>query len=205
MTQRPAHLHDDRLFDHYVADRSGEALDPRAAEHLGDCESCAARFQDLAAFLDGVRADGDADVDALFPPDRLREQQRQIARRIAHVGRPARVLAFPGRVVRRTLSAPVSRAPRWVAAAAAAGLVAGVALGAMYGGTRRAHVEQSFAARLSPSAAPRTVKVTPSDSADDALLSDLELALDRPHPRELRALDALTPHVREISDNPGAR
>lgn len=203
MTQRPAHLHDDRLFDHYLADRSGEALDPRAAEHLSDCESCAVRFRDMAAFLDGVRADGDADVDAVFTPERLREQQRQIARRIAQVGRPARVLAFPGRVVRRTLNAPVSRAPRWVAAAAAAGLLAGVALGAMYGGTRRVHVDRSFASRLGSTTAPRAI--TPANSADDAFLSDLELALDRPHPRELRALDALTPHVREVNDIPRTR
>ncbi len=37
-------------------------------------------------------------------------------------------------------------------------------------------------------------------AADEAFLSDLELALDRPRTPELRAYDALTPHVREISD-----
>ena len=31
-------------------------------------------------------------------------------------------------------------------------------------------------------------------------LSDLEIALERPHTRELLAFDALTPHVREIRD-----
>jgi hypothetical protein len=35
-------------------------------------------------------------------------------------------------------------------------------------------------------------------AADDAFLSDLEVALERPHTRELQAFDALTPHVREI-------
>ena len=35
---------------------------------------------------------------------------------------------------------------------------------------------------------------------DEAFLSDLEIALERPHTRELQAFDALTPHVREISD-----
>ena len=38
-------------------------------------------------------------------------------------------------------------------------------------------------------------------AADDAFLSELELALERPHTRELLAFDALTPHVREIRDN----
>jgi hypothetical protein len=37
-------------------------------------------------------------------------------------------------------------------------------------------------------------------AADDAFLSELELALERPHTRELLAFDALTPHVREIRD-----
>jgi len=37
-------------------------------------------------------------------------------------------------------------------------------------------------------------------AADEAFLSDLEVALERPHTRELQAFDALTPHVREISD-----
>jgi hypothetical protein len=39
----------------------------------------------------------------------------------------------------------------------------------------------------------------PADfAADEAFLSDLEIALDRPRTRELRAFDELTPHVREI-------
>jgi hypothetical protein len=37
-------------------------------------------------------------------------------------------------------------------------------------------------------------------AADDAFLSELELALERPHTRELVAFDALTPHVREVRD-----
>jgi hypothetical protein len=39
----------------------------------------------------------------------------------------------------------------------------------------------------------------PADvAADDAFLSDLELALERPRTRELVAFDAFTPHVREV-------
>ena len=42
----------------------------------------------------------------------------------------------------------------------------------------------------------------PADTAsDDAFLSELELALDRPHTRELQAFDTFTPHVREIKDS----
>ncbi len=53
---------------------------------------------------------------------------------MAFVGRPARSLRFPGRRLRRTLTGSASgpTPPRWAAAAAAAGLVIGIALGASY-------------------------------------------------------------------------
>ena len=37
------------------------------------------------------------------------------------------------------------------------------------------------------------------DPSDDAFLSDLDVALERPRTRELLPFDALTPHVREVS------
>jgi hypothetical protein len=40
----------------------------------------------------------------------------------------------------------------------------------------------------------------PDPAADEAFLSDLELALERPRTRELQPFDALTPHVRDIAD-----
>jgi hypothetical protein len=36
--------------------------------------------------------------------------------------------------------------------------------------------------------------------SDEAFLSDLEVALDRPQTSELRAFDELTPHFKEIKD-----
>lgn len=195
------HLPEEHLFDHYLAERGSEPPDPRVAEHLVDCRSCAVRYTDLASFMDGLQAEGIADADAIFTPDRLRAQQLQIARRLEHVGRPARVLSFPGRVVRGTMTASSGRrTPRWVAAAAAAGLFVGVAVGASYNFGARPLVTESArqaSSRLTPVA---TRGNTPAEvAADDAFLSDLELALERPHTRELQAFDALTPHVREIS------
>ena len=35
---------------------------------------------------------------------------------------------------------------------------------------------------------------------DDAFLIELELALARPHTRELQPFDAMTPHVRDINN-----
>ena len=204
MIIRAHHLAEERLFDSYLAERSGQPIDPPVAEHLADCGVCGARYAELAGFMDGLRRDGEAEADVIFTPERLRVQQQQIARRIALVGRPARVLSFPGRLVRRTIDASTSRtAPRWAAAAAAAGLFIGVAVGATYQWrsqlpTRQGFVTDTARARLSPVA---TRGSGPADLAsDDAFLSDLEIALERPHTRELQAFEALTPHVREISD-----
>ncbi|HEY6213918.1 MAG TPA: hypothetical protein VIW45_16605, partial [Vicinamibacterales bacterium] len=100
---RAQHLHDDRLFDCYVAERGGETPDPRAAEHLTDCRECSGRYAELSRFMETLRADGEAESDAVFTADRLRAQQAAIARRIELVGRPARVISFPGAAAARTL------------------------------------------------------------------------------------------------------
>jgi anti-sigma factor RsiW len=199
---RAHHLQEERLFDSYLAERSGAPVDPPIAEHLGDCDACSARYAELAAFMDALHEDGEAEADAVFTPERLRAQQQQIARRIEHVGRPARVLSFPTRIVRRTLDASTRRAaPRWIAAAAAAGLFIGVALGASYqwrgGAPRDLVARNSSSARLAPVARGSSQAEI---AADVAFLSDLEAAIERPHTRELQAFDALTPHFREIKD-----
>ena len=207
MIHRAHHLQEERLFDSYLAERGGLPIDPPVAEHLADCAACGTRYAELTAFMDALRRDGDAEADAIFTPERLRLQQLRIVRRIALVGRPARVLSFPGRIVRRTIDASTSRrAPRWVAAAAAAGLFVGVAVGASLQWRAQLQSRQSFLADAARARAQRMIPVTargtgPADGAsDDAFLSDLEIALERPHTRELQAFDALTPHVREIRD-----
>jgi anti-sigma factor RsiW len=199
-----AHLLEERLFDCYLAERSGEALAPPLADHLADCPACAERYADLASFMDALGAEAVAEADAVFTPDRLRAQQQQIVRRLELAAHPARVITFPRPFARRTMTPSHSHAaPRWTAAAAAAGLFVGVAVGASYNfgahvrSTSQAVARQSSApAALGPvatrGAAPATV------AADDAFLSDLEIALERPHTRELLAFDALTPHVREV-------
>jgi hypothetical protein len=198
---RAHHVHDDRLLDAYMAEREGDVIDPPVADHLADCAACSARYLELASLLDNVRREGEAEADAIFTPERLRAQQQQIARRVEQVGRPARVISFPSRIVRRTIGASTSRpAPRWVAAAAAAGLFVGVAVGASYqwGGRRvpGAAFTREANARISPAAA----RASSAADNDADFLSDLELALERPHTRELQAFDELTPHVREIRD-----
>jgi hypothetical protein len=205
--RRGHHLQDRRLFECYLTERAGDPIDPPAAEHLVDCPSCSGRYAELVGFMDTVRDEGEAEADRVFTAERLRTQHQQIARRLEHVGRAARVISFPGQLVRRTMTASAHRtAPRWIAAAAAAGLFIGVALGASYEwnpliqSARQSIVRgtDSRPARLTPIA---TRGSSQADvAADDAFLSVLEVALERPHTRELLAFDAFTPHVREIRD-----
>jgi hypothetical protein len=220
MNVRTPHLQDDTFFDCYYAARRGEALDPPSAEHLADCHVCAGRYAELGAFLNSLSEEADAEVSALFPPERLHAQQADIAKRLELVGRAARVISFPGRAASVTSSAPqptarsVTRvASRWVAAAAAAGLFVGVAAGTVFNfgprltvarESRRAGVtttgRQGIAAassRLSPAAGEAVKAVV---DLDDMFMSDLESVLDRPHTSELVAFDALTPHLRDVRD-----
>jgi anti-sigma factor RsiW len=207
---RPHHLNDERLLDRYLAVRSGEVPDPPAAEHLADCRECTAHYDELAGFMDSVRADADAETDAVFPTERLRLQQQQIGRRLEAVGRPPRVITFPARLAGSKLSAGRSGGiTRWKYGAAAASLILVGGIGAMGVGAiydsmwRPAQRARVFAtprpARLAPVATDGN-QPAPDPAADDAFLSDLELALERPRTRELQAFDALTPHVRAVSD-----
>jgi hypothetical protein len=224
MSVRAPHLQDDALLEYFYSTRRGEAVDPPSAEHLADCAPCSSRYAELGSFLSGLSEEADAEVSALFPPERLRAQQSDIARRLELVGRAARVITFPGRATTSSASStgtgPVVRsrvtrmASRWIAVAAAAGLFVGVAAGTAFkfgprvdlaregrrsGTTAPSRQVTSSQSRLSPTAPDKAVKAVVADM-DDMFMSDLEAVLDRPHTNELVAFDALTPHVREIRD-----
>jgi hypothetical protein len=209
------HLREERLFDSYLTERAGERLDPPTADHLADCEACAARYKDLATFMNTLQAEGTAEADAVFTQDRLRTQHQRIVERLAHLAHPARIIRFPGRrsvdgsgsrgpwieFVRRSVTASTPHgSSRWVAAAAAAGLFIGVAVGASYNYGGRSRSSQAFAPQVSsPLLAPIAAGIpSKTEAADDAFLSDLEIALERPHTRELLAFDAFTPHARDV-------
>jgi anti-sigma factor RsiW len=202
MIARVHHLHDERLCDCYYAERAGERADPPAAEHLADCAACGVRYAEMAAFLDGLRAEADAAGDEVFTPERLGTQQRQIAQRLEHVGCAARLLSFPKYFGgRHPDAAPPRVMKRWVAAAAAAGLFIGIGTGIFVeSGRRAARPASGFGVAGPAPVAPTTdgVVSSPLDAADDQFLAELEMASDRPRTRELMPFDALTPHVREV-------
>ena len=76
MIARAHHLQDERLFDGYLAERAGDTMDPPVAEHLADCGECTARYAELVRFMDGVRAEAEAETDEIFTPEGLRARSR---------------------------------------------------------------------------------------------------------------------------------
>ena len=206
MRHRAQHLHDDRLFDCYLAVRGGETLDPPVAEHLTDCDECSQRYTALTQFMDGLKSEATAEADAIFTLDRLRVQRQQIARRLDLLGHPARVITFPGRLAAHPVASVIRPARRWIAAAAAAGLFIGVGTGLFldWDGVRRPGRRATALARQTLLTAPSSVleppaRPDPSDADVVDFLSEIEQAGDRPRIRELLAVDALTPHFREIN------
>jgi predicted anti-sigma-YlaC factor YlaD len=203
---RVRHLHEERLFECYVAERSGEAVDPPSASHLSSCGECRARYTELSRFMEGLREEAEAETDALFTPQQLRVQQQQILRRLEHLGQPAHLLSFPARLMHRHLAGHAQRiAPRWAAAAAAAvaALFVGVGLGVFLDSRTPSTPMAMTAARTPPLVAPIAATVSPAPVLDvDAFLSELEVALGATHNQELLPFDALTPRVQEISSRP---
>jgi hypothetical protein len=199
------HLDDD-AFAQVWADRlsDGNAETGRPAErHLQSCADCRARFATFSTWLETVRTDARMDADEGFGTDRLAAQQSQIMRRLESLEHPARVIAFP------RFAQPVSthHTPRhrWVAAAAAAGLIVGVGLGQVleFSGTTAGRrpaeeVQEILARRPEPTRSP--VQPISLGANEEAFLYDQdELAPSQIRvPESLQDLNAITPLTRDF-------
>ena len=147
-----------------------------------------------------VTAALNAEVDALFPEDRLHRQRTRILQRIDQQGRPGRVIAFPAGQG-RTHGSLLHGTPttRWVAAAAVVAFIAGVVAGQRLPTELRFnHPVQVVAARPAPETTGTTLRnsatLTPSD---DEFLGEVEMAVQS-RPEVLRHIDALTPRAWDI-------
>ena len=190
------HLDDDALAAIWT-DAAVEGAHP-SHPHLQACAGCRSRFGALASWLTDARADAAAEVDELFPPERLAAQHAQIFRRLEAAERPARVIAFP--TFSQPLRSAASNGSRWIAGAAAAGLIVGVGVGQMmdirhsFGG-RPAPVAQARAADVSRPDGFEIRTVSSNTGREEAFLSEVDLTLSRPGVPELRALDEFTPRA----------
>src|SRR6266487_2409127 len=166
--------------------------------HLNDCAACRARFADFSAWLESIRVDAITQADESFSAERLAAQQVQIFRRLEAAGRPARIIAFPR--FAQPLTSRTSHASRWIAAAAAAGLIVGVGVGQMMDLRHSLMAPNVSAVRArvanAPASAGRDPRVqTVGAIRDEMFLSALDASLSRTAVPELRALDGLTPRA----------
>ncbi len=201
---RNRHLSEDRLIEAALAAQSDPFVPAPTAQtiHLRACADCAARYEEIAAFLDNLAANVNADFDTVFTAERLLAQRQKVSRRLSRLlglDPRARVLRFPS-------SGPPLRhagasARRWMAAAVAC-LVLGVAAG------RLMPFPPAFRDQPAAASGPSNPAVVATDlgeptsyGAEDDFLRELEAALGNPRIYELRAIDAMTPRIREVAVN----
>jgi hypothetical protein len=198
------HPADERLIALYFGDADAAAEDERAVrQHVHGCETCTWRYTELTAPLERLRADAASEADELFTPARLDAQRTAIRERLELGARASRIIPFPAS--RPTMDRAVIARPmfRWVAAAAAAGLLVGVSAGRFLTTTARSDTPVSSVARSAVTPAPATPRPATyqpdsgSASGDEAFLVELETAVPRQRIAALSALDDLTPHARE--------
>ncbi len=187
---RRGHLSEDALAEVWM---TGER--PR---HLDQCAICAERATQMSQWLEDVRDVGVAVADAAFPAERLAMQQAQILRRLEQLDHPARVIAFPGLIRSGHAGGVRAIRPAWLAVAAAAGLVLGVAGGQMMtrlGPTPPSVAAQPPAVSIPATHSTQTASIDPQHRSE-LLQTDQE---DRPRSPFLEVLDDLTPRYENPS------
>jgi hypothetical protein len=196
------HPIDERLIALYFGDEEASAEERKAVrQHLHGCEACTWRYTELTAPLERLRQDAASEADEVFTTDRLETQRAAIRRRLDDGARSARVVPFPAT---RPSTRPVSHRPlmRWIAAAAAAGLIVGVSAGRFLD-LRDGRQRPSTTAAAAPATARPAPVATDGPVVMDAafedayFLSQIDFAVRRLHSTELGALDELTPHPRD--------
>jgi hypothetical protein len=143
--------------------------------HLAECAECRDRYDAFVSWLDRIHDDARDEADEAFPPERLAVQQAQVLRRLEAIERPARVIVFPK--FARPVTSTQGHAQRWVAGAAAAGLLIGLAAGQFV------DIRDAFTPRrTAPSQATQTARVlaqtpvvTTVTQADPSSVSDEQI------------------------------
>jgi hypothetical protein len=201
------HLDDDAFAEVWTERATlGQAVSGAPPEkHLQSCADCRERYAAFATWLETVRSEARAEADEAFSAERFATQQAQIARRLEALEHPARVIAFPR--FARPISAQQDPRRRWVAAAAAAGLVIGVGLGQLLEfrtsplRAPEVNTQPQVVARgaLPPSDQVAANVQTPSQASDELFLYDQEIIPAQVRvPESLQYLNAITPGPRDI-------
>jgi hypothetical protein len=190
-----SHLSEDRFTEIAMAGTSSAAEEA----HLASCVACRHRRRAVSALLAEIGHAAALEADSAFPPERLLRLRTRILRLVDRGAHPARVIAFPAGSRWNTPFSPPRPLARWVALAAAAGLVVGLVTDRVVSQFRgrppslsaqRTFVgeSQSFAARPASGAA-----------SDDEFLLEVEAAVLSAGPAALRPLDQLTPRAWDVA------
>jgi hypothetical protein len=178
-----SHLSERGLIEAACGSGEGEA-------HLRACARCRRELEAWQHVVGVATAAAADSADAAMGPSFLEQQRRDIMARVDDVIDTGRVLMFPSSA--RPAPPPLTLS-RWVAVAAAAGLVVGV-----FGG-RFAHDLQVHS--FTPPQAERSL---PTDAllptAEEQLLDEVETARSARGPAALGPLDALTPVAWDLRD-----
>jgi hypothetical protein len=198
-----SHPADDRLIALYFGDEAVGTDERRfVRQHLHGCEACTWRYTELTAPLERLRQDAASEADEVFTPMRLEQQKSAILDRLDGAAADRKVIAFPAAAAR--MNRPVIRRPlsRWVAAAAAAGLLIGLMGGRILPVGTGPIQPQASAARTAMPAVPTPVALV-SDSplpvdfeGDELVLSEIDSAVHTQRIAALSALDEMTPTIR---------
>ena len=196
------HVSEADLTSVWADARLGAPAQGPAALHVRDCSACRARLTALSTWLEGLRADARQEAEEAFPRERLATQQAHILRRLEALERPAKVLAFPR--FTRAISVPHSGGQRWIAAAAVAGVVVGIALGQVFDIRRitldRAARPTEIARTSTPPERMGIQRISASSDEDFLYSQEPGAGLI---PESLRSLHEITPSAREYDPASG--
>ncbi|WP_396626835.1 hypothetical protein [Luteitalea sp.] len=181
------HLSDESLLELHALLATGEhALAARYLRHVKRCDECTQRLSVVREECADLGHDVGAYLDDRISAARLDRQHDVILRRLE--GQSGKVLAFPATVHRAT---PPPAYRRWVALAAACGLVIGIGAGRLIG-------PASFTAAPTWRATAPAMRGVPAgvqQETDEQMLVEIDAALTRSRTKEFRALDELTPRI----------
>ena len=163
--------------------------------HLQACAECRVRFTSFSNWMTEIRDTAVADAETDLTAERLASQQAQIFRRLEAAERPARVITFPKH---SASDARPSSVRRWIAAAAAAGLITGVGLGQLFDLRHGSAAPSTFPIDRVTNMAGRGTAIPAVATLNEELtLLELEEAAT-PRYEVLRAYDTFTPRAADF-------
>ncbi len=157
---------------------------------------------EIAALLAEYSAAVTAEADAAFPAERLARQQARILQRLEQEGRPGKVIAFPAGHAHEAPPLRARPGMRWIAGAAAAGLIIGVVAGHLthdFSNRATGRAPQIAAVRPDSGMETVTLRAVSTTLSEEEFLGQLEMAIEGNRSASLQPLDELTPRVWEIA------